>query len=125
LKPAIVSIATAEEHLTRKSNHWRIKNWPGPIAKFILETTAEEDVKREAIYKSEKPGQKNPKIWQFAFYRALKSAASDGQVLRRRLKNLVKVEGTDYLSGKNLFYFIRQEEFYLARNWVSIKLKEH
>jgi len=32
---------------------------------------------------------------------------------------MVNVKGSEYLAGIKLFYFLRLEEFYLARHWLS------
>lgn len=64
----------------------------------------------------------NQMSWQFDFYKLLKTAVSaenETLALESGLQNLVNVEGSEYLTGIKLFYFLRLEEFYLARHWLS------
>jgi tetratricopeptide (TPR) repeat protein len=37
LSPATFPVESAEQLLIKKANHWRVKNWPGPIAQYIQE----------------------------------------------------------------------------------------
>jgi len=34
LSPATFPVESAEQLLIKKANHWRVKNWPGPIAQY-------------------------------------------------------------------------------------------
>jgi len=103
-----------------------VKNWPGPIAQYILGTASDQEVREEALRTHRDPVQPNPNSWQFEFYRLLKTAAPSGtatHTLKSELHNLLNVDGSDYIAGIKLFYFLRVEEFYLARHWISGQLK--
>jgi hypothetical protein len=39
--------------------------------------------------------------------------------LESGFQQLVNVKGSEYLAGIKFFYFLRVEEFYLARHWIS------
>jgi len=122
--PEAFSMRAAEELLTEKASHWRVRHWPGPIAEFILGTASEEAVREKAVYKSTKMRsyKKNPMSWQLDFYKLLKTVASgniESCVLEKEFQALLNVRGSEYLDGSNFFYFLRLEEFYLARQWSS------
>ena len=122
LNPATFPAESAEQLLIKKAGHWRVKNWPGPIAQYILGTASEQGVRQKAVDREGDPAEPNPKSWQFDFYKLLTTAASAGKEMRaleRGLQNLVNVKGSEYLAGIKLFYFLRIEEFYLARAWLS------
>jgi tetratricopeptide (TPR) repeat protein len=113
MKPAAFSTESAEKLLVKKANHWRVENWPGPIAQYILGTACEQEVRHT---------DPNPKSWQFDFYKLLKttaSASTEMHKLERGVQNLLNVKGSEYSAGIKFFYFLRLEEFYLARHWLS------
>jgi hypothetical protein len=122
LEPATFPVESAEQLLVKKVSHWRVKNWPGPIAQYVLGITSEQEVRQEAVYREGDPAEPNTRSWQFDFYNLLTTAASAGKEMRALqsgLQNLVNVKGSEYLAGIGLFYFLRVEEFYLARHWLS------
>ena len=119
MKPATFPVESAEQLLINKAGHWRVKNWPGPIAQFILGTASEQEVRQKAVDREGDTAEPNPKSWQFNFYKLLTADASDGRALESGLQNLVNVNGSEYLAGIKFFYFLRIEEFYLARHWLS------
>jgi hypothetical protein len=122
LKPDTFSAETADKLLREKAGHWRVKNWPGPIAQYILGTASEEEVGQEAAYHSDDPTDQNPKSWQFDFYKLLKNSASaiNGMLaLDNGIQRLLDVKGSGYLAGEKFFDFLRLEEFYLTRHWQS------
>jgi hypothetical protein len=101
---------------------WRVKNWPGPVAQYIVGTAGEEEVRNKAVYRSSDPPDPNPKSWQFDFYKLLKTSASAANrmnALESGFQDLLNVKGSEYLAGINFFNFLRLEEFYLARRWPS------
>jgi len=118
------SVRTAEKLLKEKVSHWRVKHWAGPLAEFILGMASEETVREKTLFESTRMRsyKKNTKSWQLDFYRVLKEFA-DGNVssgvLERELQNLLSVKGSEYLDGANVFYFLRMEEFYIARHGSS------
>jgi hypothetical protein len=122
LKPDSFSAESAEELLLKKASHLRVKNWPGPIAQYILGTVSDEEVQQEALRTHRDSVRPNPNSWQFELYKLLRIAVSPGTP-RKRLENdvrkLLNVEGSEYLAGIKLFYFLRVEEFYLTRHWLS------
>ena len=122
LNPATFPRESAEQLLIKKASHWRIKNWPGPIAQYILGTASEEEVTLEALRTHPDPEHPNPNLWQFAFYKLLNSGAASANGMRTLeigLQNLLNVKGSEYLAGIKFFYFLRHEEYYLARHWSS------
>lgn len=122
LDPATFSVESARQLLIKKAGHWRVKNWPGPIAQYILGTASEQEVRRKAVFRKGDPSEPNPMSWQFDFYKLLTSAASavkETRALESGLQDLVNVKGSEYLAGIKFFYFLRVEEFYLARHWLS------
>lgn len=121
LKPQISSRRVAEDLLAAKSTEWRIKNWPGPIAEFILGKANEETVRRSGG-NPRTEGQLMPyQTWQFEFYKLL-SAAVAGEMpptaLKGTLHTAINVSGSDCLEGLNFFNFLRLEEFYIARQFA-------
>jgi lipoprotein NlpI len=122
LNPATFPAESAQQLLVKKASHWRVKNWPGPIAQYILGTASEQEVRQKAADREGNLAEPNPMSWQFDFYKLLTTAASAGKEMRAlesRLQNLVNVKGSQYLAGMRFFYFVRLEEFYLARHWLS------
>jgi tetratricopeptide (TPR) repeat protein len=122
LDPTTFSVESAQQLLIKKASHWRVKNWPGPIAQYILGIAAEQEVRQKAVDREGDPAEPNPMSWQFDFYKLLTTAASAGKemgALGNGLQYLVNVKGSEYLSGIKFFYFLRLEEFYLARHWLS------
>jgi hypothetical protein len=116
------SVRKAEELLKEKVGHWRVKHWAGPLAEFVLGTVTEETAREKAAFESTRmcSYKKNAKSWQLDFYKLLKEFASgnmDVAVLEKKFQNLLSVEGSEYLDGGNFFYFLRTEEFYIARHW--------
>jgi len=105
-KPGTLATESATKLLAQKTNHWRVKNWPGPIAQFILGTVSEQEVRGKAVFRNGDETQPNPKSWQFDFYRLLKIAASAGtemSALESGFRNLLNVNDTEYLAGRNFF----------------------
>ena len=122
LNSATFRTESAEQLLIKKAGHWRVKNWPGPIAQYILGVASEHEVRQKAVDREgDSPGP-NPKSWQFDFYKLLTTAAFAGKEMRALdggLQTLVNVKDSEYLAGLKLFYFLRIEEFYLARHSLS------
>ena len=122
LNPATFPVEPAKQLLIKKASHWRVKNWPGPIAQYILGTASEQEVREKAVHREGDPIEPNPMSWQFDFYKLLTNAAFAGKEMRALeigLQNLVSVKGSEHLAGIKLFYFLRPEEFYLARHWIN------
>jgi hypothetical protein len=122
LDPTTFSVESAQQLLIKKVSHWRVKNWPGPVAQYILGTASEQEVRQKAAGREGDPAEPNSMSWQFDCYKLLTTAVSAGKEMRALeggLPNLVNVRGSEYLAGMKLFYFIRLEEFYLARHWLS------
>lgn len=122
LNPTTFAIESAEQLLIKKTGHWRVKNWPGPIAQYILGHTSEQEVRQKAVEREGDPVGPNPMSWQFDFYKLLTTTASAGRdmgALESGLQTLVAVKGSEYLAGLRFFDFLRIEEFYLARYCVS------
>jgi len=119
LKPVTFSTESAEKLLAKQASHWRVKNWPGPIAQYILGTASEQEVRQKAVVRNGDAAQPNPKSWQFDFYKLLKIAAStEVDALESEFHNLLNIKASEHLAGIKLFYFLRLEEFYLARHWL-------
>jgi hypothetical protein len=122
LAPGTFPVESAQQLLVKKASHWRVKNWPGPIAQYILGTAPEQEVRQKAVFRKGDPLKPNPMSWQFDFYKLLATAASAGKeipALESGFQHLVNVKGSEYLAGIKLFYLLRAEEFYLARHWIS------
>jgi hypothetical protein len=122
LSPAVFATESAEHLLIKKAGQWRVKNWPGPIAQYILGTASEQEVRQKAVERKGDPVGPNPMSWQFDFYKLLTTTASadrDMGALESSLQKLVAVMGSEYVVGLKFFYFLRIEEFYLARHWLS------
>jgi hypothetical protein len=122
LKPETFSREAADELLRERASQWRVENWPGPIAQYIVGTASEEKVRQKAVSRNSDPTDRNPNSWQFHFYKLLKTSvsAADGiQALESGMEHLLNVKGTAYLDGEKFFYFLRLEEFYIARDWTS------
>jgi tetratricopeptide (TPR) repeat protein len=110
LKPSTFSTESTEKLLA---------NWPGPIAQYILGTASEQEVRQKAVFRNSDATQPNPKSWQFDFYKLLKIAAStEVAALESEFHNLLNIKASEYLAGIKLFYFLRLEEFYVARHWL-------
>ena len=128
LNPAIFPTESAEHLLIKKAGQWRVKNWPGPIAQYILGTASEQEVRQKAVERKGDPVGPNPMSWQFDFYKLLTTTASAGKdmgALESGLQHLVAVKGSEYVAGLKFFYFLRIEEFYLARYWLSKRIGLH
>jgi hypothetical protein len=122
LKPDTFPAEAARKLLREKVSHWRVKNWPGPLAQYIVGAVPEEEAEPKTAYRDNDPAEPNPHSWQFAFYKLLKSSAASAngmRTLESGFQNLLNVKGSQYLAGINFFYFLRLEEFYLARHWSS------
>ncbi len=128
LNPTTFPVKSVEQLLTKKASHWRGKTWPGPIAQYILGIASEQEARQKAVDRLARLtrmgelAEPNQMSWQFDFYKLLKTAVSaenETLALESGLQNLVNVEGSEYLTGIKLFYFLRLEEFYLARHWLS------
>jgi len=122
LEPDTLPIEVPEKLLREKASHWRVKNWPGPVAQYVIDAATEEEVETKAVYRDCDLSFPNSKSWQFDFYKLLKASASAGNrrhTLQNGLLHLVNVKGSEYVAGKKFFYFLRLEEFYLARAWLS------
>ncbi len=120
LKPEMFSRNVAQELLVKKSVEWQIKNWPGPIAEFILGKASEETARKSGGDR-ETQGQLWPhQAWQFSFYKLL-SAVVVGEMspttLKGALRTAIDVSGSECLEGLNFFDFLRLEEFYVARHF--------
>jgi len=74
LKPDTFSAQTADKLLQQKASHWRVTNWPWPIAHYIIGAASEEEVGPKAVFRNGDPADPNPKSWQFDFYKRLKVA---------------------------------------------------
>jgi hypothetical protein len=122
LSPATFPTESAQQLLIKKAGQWRVKNWPGPIAQFILGTASEEEARQKVVDREGDAAEPNPMSWQFDFYKLLTTSASAGNemhALESGLQDLANVKGSEYLAGIKFFYFLRIEEFYLTRHWLS------
>ena len=122
LNPATFRVESVEQLLIKKARHWRVKNWPGPIAQYILGIASEQEARQKAVDRVGELAAPNPMSWQFNFYKLLTTTASaekEMRVLESGLQNLVNVKGSEYLAGIKFFSFLRLEEFYLVRDWLS------
>lgn len=122
LSPSTFTVESAEQLLVKKAAHWCVRNWPGPIAQYILGTAFEPEVRLKTPDREGDAAEPNPKSWQLDFYKLLTTATSHEKeicALEDGLRNLVNVKGSEYLAGMKFFYFLRVEEFYLARHWLS------
>lgn len=122
LRPDTFPAEAAHKLLREKANHWRVKNWPGPIAPYIVGAASQEEVGLKTAYLNCDPAEPTPHSWQFAFYKLLKSSAASANgmgTLEGEFQSLLNVKGSEYLAGIKFFYFLRLEEFSLARYWSS------
>jgi hypothetical protein len=118
LKPDVFSTVDAEELLAKKLAHRWITGWPDPIAELIVGLTTEAQAWEKALDRANSANC-NWKSWQLELYKMLKSASSDGgrnPAFQQELARHIAVEHSGYLQGKNFFYFLRNEGFYLARH---------
>jgi tetratricopeptide (TPR) repeat protein len=76
LNPATFPVESTEQLLIKKASHQRMKNWPGPIAQYILGIASEQEVRQKAVDRESDPAEPNPMSWQFDFYKLLTTAAS-------------------------------------------------
>ncbi len=122
MNPATFPVESAQQLLNKKVSHWRVKNWPGPLAHYILGIASEQEIRQKAVDREGDPAEPNPKSWQLDFYKLLTTAAPDGEEMRALeggLQDLLNAKGSGYLTGQKFFYFLRIEEFYLARHCIS------
>jgi tetratricopeptide (TPR) repeat protein len=68
LNPATFPVESTEQLLIKKASHQRMKNWPGPIAQYILGIASEQEVRQKAVDRESDPAEPNPMSWQFDFY---------------------------------------------------------
>lgn len=119
LEPNTYSTESAKKILKARAGQWRVRNWPGPIAQFILGTTTE-DGARQA---SRNPIHRNSlkaAIWKFRFYALLQQLLScdiSTSAFTEELRRFVAIKGSEYICLENFSSFVRCEEFYLARSW--------
>jgi hypothetical protein len=60
LSPGTFPVDSAQQLLITKASHWRVKNWPGPIAQYILGTAFEQEVRQKAVFRKGDPAEPNP-----------------------------------------------------------------
>lgn len=121
LEPGTYSTESAIKILRTRADQWRVRNWPGPIAQLILGKTTEDGARQASRNPIHRNSLKSA-IWKFRFYVLLRQFLScdmNPSAFREELRRLVAVEGSEYICLENLFYFLRCEELYLARNWCS------
>ena len=119
LKPDLFSTVDAEELLAKKLARRWITGWPDPIAEFIVGLTTEAQAWEKALDKKN-PANCNWKSWQLQLFKMLKSASSSDSArnpaFQQELARHIAVDHSRYLEGSNFFYFLRNEDFYLARH---------
>lgn len=121
LEPNAYSTEAAKKILKSRLAKRRGGYWPGQIAQFLLEADREDEA-RQASFDPNQRNFLNVAVWTFRFYVLLKKMLSrdiSPSDFTGQLHELVALEASGYLELKNLSYFLRCEEFYLARNWCG------
>ena len=99
-----------------------MKHWAGPLAEFVLGTATEETAREKAVFEIRecvhtRRMQNLGNSISTNCSRNLQLGNMDVGVLEKEFQNLLSVKGSEYLDGGNFFYFLRTEEFYIARHW--------
>ena len=119
LAPELLSRETAEQLLVEKSHEWNFKHWPGPIAAFVLGTISQEEaMERGSVRNRGTLGA--TAHWQLKFYGMMRAAAAgklDAVNLEKEMRLALGKPVQPCLEGREFFYFLRCEEFYLARHF--------
>lgn len=117
LKPASSSRNEAEQLLKKKTRDPRVKNWPGPLAKFVLNglnQEALEDLSKEQTKREISPYRK----WLIRFYKdVLDLGRGDlkSERFKKQLELMVDTKQPEWLDEKNFVHLVWNEEFFIAR----------
>lgn len=118
LQPEAMDEGIAKKLITDKTADIRIKNWPGPIAKWLIGQITEDEL--VGYCKSLGPNQINDSLWLVAIYKnlvAFHMRSFSGT--KASLKTLTNTETPDWENENTLLTRIWNEEFFLARFLVE------
>jgi tetratricopeptide (TPR) repeat protein len=119
LRPRMFPIEEAAEMMQlRVVNDLRIKNWPGPLAKFVLgllDETALNEISRQSNTRDVLPY----RCWQVDFYKAvldLGRGTLNRSMFKQSMLQMVNTSQSQWSDQKHFAYLVRCEEFFIARH---------
>lgn len=133
-EPRVFDRKSAEKLLRETIADVRIRNWPGPIARLVLDQISETEFQNHCLgirpgdtgknpFTRHKPHEVSNCLWLTKFYRAtlaleLEDSISD---FKGSMRNLSDTSQPEWQDEKNVFTArIWCEEFFLARNEATI-----
>lgn len=114
VKPEVFEHTSARELMLKKTGDRRMKNWPGPMARWLLGQITEED------FQSQCNGTDAANVldhqWLASFYRsALRSEPSKTSEFKESMWRLTDMSGPEWLDQDYFLSRVWSEEFFLAR----------
>jgi hypothetical protein len=120
LRPGIFPRQEAESIMRQKVKDPRAKNWPGPLAKFVLSLIDE-----SSLSESGKENEALPhRMWLAIFYKRLLDLSREKLNLaefRSMMREMVETSRVEWSKEAHFFYLMRCEEFFIARHEASLK----
>jgi tetratricopeptide (TPR) repeat protein len=116
LKPELYSRKNAEKYLIARAKHRKIRNWPGPIAEYILNRIDKSQLLSDLKAYNEINTLINS--WRVDFYFGILDYASGNtEKSTQFIRNATNLSFDDFDSNRHLFLSkIWHEEFYIARH---------
>jgi hypothetical protein len=115
VRPAVYSQSEAKQLLTKKANRGWIRNWPGPLAKYVAGQIDEKTLRVKCD--NEPCGESTFCHWESDFHLAVvKRAQGNRGGFKKAMRQVAAVSATNYQTDQDLFLSkLWSPEFYLAR----------
>lgn len=114
LEPNLFGRKLAEKLLREKTGDTRIKNWPAPIAKFVLDQIGESEF--QAVCRARNPQESSNRQWLADFYRSLmKYEPSNHSAFKEAMHKVSDTSQPEWQEQNIFLTRIWSEEFFLAR----------
>ena len=116
MRPKAFSRQDAEQLLLKKTKRGWIRNWPGPIAQFVVGLI--DECKLRSACAAENPDWTNVRQWQASFHIAVVKRAHGKRVeFKKDMQKIADLSSSEYATNRDDFLEkLGHEEFYLARH---------
>jgi len=118
LRPATFSRNEAEQLLKKRARDPRVKNWPGPLAKFVLTLLSEEaleEMSKEKAGREISPSRK----WLIEFYKNVLELGRGNlkpERFKKQMERIVDTTQPEWLDEGNFLRLLWNEEFFIGRH---------
>jgi lipoprotein NlpI len=121
LRPASFSRSDALKILSKKAKDVRVNNWPGPIARYVLNLIDEGTLERQSIDGSNREA--SSRKWLALFYKRILDlgiGTLNPQEFKELMRRMADTSEPDWSDEKEFLRLLWNEEFFVARHEASV-----